>query len=178
MLEVCNCNAICPCWIGEDPDNDACLATLAYHVDSGTIDGVDVSGLTLGMVTNIPGNVLAGNWRVIFYVDDRATPEQGKALADVFSGQLGGPLEQFGQLMGEVVAVERAPIVFEIAKGKGHIRIGTTAKAEIEPFVGATGQSTTVQDTVFSTIPGSPVYVGKAPMYRAQNSALGIDVDL
>jgi len=179
MLEVCNCNALCPCWIGDDPDYGACQATVMYHIDRGAIDGVDVSGLSLGLVTNIPGNVLAGhNWRVIFYVDDRATPQQGKALADVFSGKLGGPLEQFAQLYGEVVAVERAPIAFEVEKGKGHMRIGTIAEAELEPLVGATGQPTTLQDTVFSTIPGSPAYVGKATMYRAKSPALGIDLDL
>ena len=178
MLEVCNCNALCPCWVGEDPDYGICQATVMYHIDSGTIDGVGVSGLSLGYVANIAGNVVAGNWRVIFYVDDRATPQQGKALADAFSGKLGGPLEQLAQLFGEVVGVERAPIIFEVEKGKGHIRIGTTAEAELEPLVGATGQPTTLQDTLFSSIPGSPAYVGKASMYRAQSPALGIDLDL
>ena len=24
ILEVCDCNVLCPCWIGEDPDNGTC----------------------------------------------------------------------------------------------------------------------------------------------------------
>src|SRR3990172_3889334 len=24
LLEVCTCNVICPCWVGEDPDGGAC----------------------------------------------------------------------------------------------------------------------------------------------------------
>ena len=24
LLEVCNCETLCPCWIGEDPDNGIC----------------------------------------------------------------------------------------------------------------------------------------------------------
>ncbi|MDH4012188.1 MAG: hypothetical protein OEU55_15805 [Desulfobacterales bacterium] len=25
LLEVCTCNAICPCWVGEDPDGGALI---------------------------------------------------------------------------------------------------------------------------------------------------------
>ena len=70
LLEVCSCDVLCPCWIGEDPDQGTCDAVVAYHFDKGTIDGVDVSGLTLVGVANIPGNVLEGNWRQLVYVDD------------------------------------------------------------------------------------------------------------
>ena len=37
ILEVCDCNVLCPCWIGEDPDNGTCDAVVAYHVDKGTV---------------------------------------------------------------------------------------------------------------------------------------------
>jgi hypothetical protein len=33
-------------------------------------------------------------------------------------------------------------------------------------------------DTIFSTVPGAPVYVGKAPRYISKQPALGINVDL
>lgn len=68
LLEVCDCNVLCPCWIGEDPDNGTCDSALAYRFDTGTIDGVDVSGLSLGLAAHIPGNVLKGNFRVILWV--------------------------------------------------------------------------------------------------------------
>jgi len=44
ILEVCDCNVLCPCWVGEKPDNGTCQSALAYHFDRGTIDGIDVSG--------------------------------------------------------------------------------------------------------------------------------------
>jgi hypothetical protein len=44
--------------------------------------------------------------------------------------------------------------------------------------VGATGGKTTLIDTIFSTVPGAPVFVGKASSYRSKNAALGIDVNL
>jgi hypothetical protein len=70
LLEVCDCRVLCPCWIGEDPDNGTCDSVLAYHFDKGTIDGVDVAGRTIAMVSHIPGNVLQGNFRVALYVDE------------------------------------------------------------------------------------------------------------
>ena len=80
LLEVCSCDVLCPCWIGEDPDQGTCESVVAYHLDKGTIRGVDVSGLTLVSVVHIPGNILEGNWRQLVYVDDRASDEQGEAL--------------------------------------------------------------------------------------------------
>ncbi len=70
ILEVCNCNVLCPCWIGEDPDNGTCDAALAYHVDKGTVDGVDVSGRTFAVISHIPGNILQGNWKTAVIIDD------------------------------------------------------------------------------------------------------------
>jgi hypothetical protein len=28
MLEVCDCNTLCPCWVGENPDNGTCQSSL------------------------------------------------------------------------------------------------------------------------------------------------------
>ena len=70
LLEVCSCDVLCPCWIGEDPDQGDCVSVLAYHFDRGTIAGQDVSGLSFAAAVHIPGNVLAGNWRRVLLVDD------------------------------------------------------------------------------------------------------------
>ena len=91
LLEVCDCRVLCPCWIGEDPDNGTCDSMQAWHIDKGSIDGVDVSGHTVAMVCHIPGNVLKGNFRAALYVDDTCTDAQKDALLAVYSGQRGGP---------------------------------------------------------------------------------------
>ena len=119
ILEVCDCNVLCPCWVGEKPDNGTCQSALAYHFDRGTIDGIDVSGLTFAVNVFIPGNPLEGNWRAHLYVDDRASAEQEAALLGVFTGKQGGPVADLAALVGEVVKVERAPIVFAVHEGKG-----------------------------------------------------------
>src|SRR3990172_2877576 len=112
ILEVCDCNILCPCWVGEDPDNGTCDSVEGYHIDKGSIDGVDVTGLTMGVLSHIPGNILAGNHRVVLLVDDRATPEQHEALLSVWTGKLGGPVAEVSELWGEVVEIARAPISF------------------------------------------------------------------
>ena len=105
LLEVCTCKVICPCWVGEDPDGGTCEGVLAWHIDEGTINGLDVSGLTLALLAHIPGNILKGNWRAVVFVDDKATSEQEDALLKVWTGELGGPVADLAQLVGEVVAV-------------------------------------------------------------------------
>jgi hypothetical protein len=92
LLEACSCNTPCPCWIGEDPDGGICKSFLAYHFDRGEIQGIDVSGQTLVKIVYIPGNVLAGNWRAVIYLDENSSPEQRRVLLDVITGELGGPL--------------------------------------------------------------------------------------
>ncbi len=178
LLEVCTCNILCPCWVGEDPDGGKCDGVLAWHFDKGTVNGTDVSGRTFTILTHIPGNILEGNWKIVVYVDDGATDEQQQALLDVWTGKLGGPVADLAQLVGEVLAVERAPTTFEVEGVKGTLKIGSAIHAELEPFKGATGESTALHDSVFTTIPGSPAYVGKASSYKVDVSNYGFEIDL
>ena len=178
LLEVCTCKAVCPCWVGEDPDGGKCEGTLAWHFERGEVDGVDVSGLTFGMLTHIPGNVFKGGWRAVAFVDERATPKQEQAILSVFTGKQGGPVADLASLVGEMAGLERVPIVFEVHEGAGHLRMGDAVEARLEGFKGVDGHSTKLVDSVFSTIPGSPAYPGKSALYRAKSKVLGIDVEL
>lgn len=179
LLEVCNCDAICPCWVGEDPDHGTCDSILAWYVDKGTIQGVDVSDRAVATSVHIPGNVLAGQWRAVIFVDERCTEEQHGALLKVFTGELGGAIADLASLIGEVIAVESAKITCTVQEGRGVLTIGDVAEARLSPFQGATGKTTTLHDTVFSTIPGSPVYPGKAELFRRTGSRHGLsDIEL
>ena len=178
LLEVCNCNVLCPCWIGEDPDNGTCDTIVAWRIDKGTVDGVDVGGNTIAAVAHVPGNILQGNWTAAIFVDDKASPAQEKALLKVYTGEAGGPVADLAKLIGKVVSVERAPITFAVNEGRGTLAIGSDYYAELDSYKGATGGQTVLQDTIFSTVPGAPVFVGKAPRYRSKNKAIGIDLDI
>ncbi|MGH8607614.1 MAG: DUF1326 domain-containing protein, partial [Gammaproteobacteria bacterium] len=50
------------------------------------------------------------------FLDERASDAQREALQQVFSGQAGGWMGIFAELVGEVRGLEFVPIEFEIAK--------------------------------------------------------------
>ena len=175
LLEVCTCNVLCPCWVGEDPDYKTCDTTIAWGIDKGTIEGTNVDGLIMAVSAHIPRNILEPkSWEAVVFVDDRSTPEQQDAMIRLFTGQLGGAIADLAGLIGEVKAVERSPITFTVEGGKGRLGIGKLVQAEMDPFIGATGNPTTLAETVFSTIPGSPVYAAKASRYTRDGSGHGI----
>ena len=175
LLEVCTCNVLCPCWIGEDPDGGTCDSALAWHIDSGSSEGTDVTGRTVALSVHIPGNVLTpASWKAAVFVDAGTTDEQQAALLAVFTGQKGGAIADLAGLIGEVVSVERVPITFTVEGGKGRLTIGDVADADLVPYTGATGKTTVLSETVFSTIPGSPVYAAKSDYFTRNGRPHGL----
>ncbi|HET9052092.1 MAG TPA: DUF1326 domain-containing protein [Candidatus Dormibacteraeota bacterium] len=174
LLEACSCNVLCPCWIGEDPDGGTCDAFVSYHFDKGEIDGVDVSGLNIVNVAQIPGNVLKGSWRVVIHIDKRATPEQKEALLNAFGGKLGGPLADLAGLIGEIVAVDDVEIAHSVSGGAGSLHVPGVLDAEMEPYRSMSGDVTTLRDSVFSTVPGSPAWVAKTTRHKVTLEKYGM----
>ncbi|MGH2789265.1 MAG: DUF1326 domain-containing protein [Actinomycetota bacterium] len=175
LLEACSCGVLCPCWIGEDPDLGTCNGFIAYHFDTGTIRGVDVSGLSVVNVIQIPGNVLTpASWKVVIFVDERASDEQLDAIVAAYGGKLGGPLADLAGLVGEILDVKRVPISHQITDGKGSLRVGDFLSSEMAPYAGATGETTTLRDSLFSTVPGSPAYVAKASKHEVNLPEYGM----
>lgn len=175
LLEACSCGVLCPCWIGENPDLGECFAAVAWHYDKGVIGGIDVSGHTAVAITHIPGNVLAPkSWRVVLFIDDKATEEQRNAIAGAIAGQYGGPLADLFQLVGKVEAVRSAPIKHAVEDGHGLLEIPGVLEAEMQPYRNSDGRVTTLRDSVFSTVPGSPAYVSKQSRYRVNLPEFGM----
>jgi hypothetical protein len=178
LLEVCNCNVLCPCWIGEDPDPGFCNSSLAYRFTSGNVDGIDVSGIVAACSVDIPGNILKGHWRRQIYISDTASDAQMDAVVAVLTGKKGGPLADLAQLVDDELPPKRAPIVFDIVEGKGRLKVGDLVEAVMEPYRGPTGEVTTLNESIFTTIPGTPAYVAKAERFRMKDPGLGIDLDI
>src|SRR4030095_2969739 len=112
-FENCSCDMVCPCTTSAltmPADYDRCRVVLAFHVDSGTVEDVDVSNLTVGVVADTPPLMADGNWRVGLFLDAAASQEQAEKLGAVFAGQLGGPMAVLAPLFGEMLGVEVAPI--------------------------------------------------------------------
>ena len=175
LIEACSCNVNCPCWIGEDPDLGSCYAIVAYGIERGQIRDVDVSGLNLVLCCNIPGNVLAGNWQVAALVDERGSEEQRNAMLEAFTGKLGGPLGDLWEaLIGEVKGVEFVPISHQVEGGSGSLHIPGLVETKMEPYRGPDGSITTLQNSVFSTVPGSPAFLAKASVSKVNLPQYGM----
>ena len=175
LIEACSCNVNCPCWIGEDPDLGECYAIVAYGIEQGQIRDVDVSGLNLVLICHIPGNVLAGNWKIVALVDEKGSQEQRDALLEAFTGKLGGPLGDLWEaLIGEVKGVEFVPITHQVEGGSGVLRVADVVETEMEPYRGPDGSITTLQNSVFSTVPGSPAWIAKAGVNRVNLEQYGM----
>lgn len=167
LLEICSCGSPCPCFIGEDPDGGKCFGVIAFHLDQGRIGDTDVSGLTVVNVAQIPGNALAGGWRSVMLVDDQATDAQYEALLDAFSGKLGGGLADLAGLVGELVAVERAPVTHAVDKVDGRLRVDGIIEADLQPIQSSPdGSTATLHGSAFATVEGAPAYLGKSSRYR------------
>ena len=63
-------------------------------------------------------------------------------------------------------------------EGRGTMTIGDVSHSELEPYRGPDGSTTVLSNTIFSTVPGAPVFVGKATIYRSKHPALGHDIEL
>ena len=176
-FENCNCNVTCPCAVSGfsvPGDYERCIVLLAFHVDSGEIDGLDVSGLSYAVLADAPGAMAEGNWRVGLLMDASASPDQAVALTGVASGQRGGAPAGFNPFVGELLGVESAVIEYSDDGPRHAVRIGDFADVEIEDFVphGASEPTrlTGVPHPVSSTLTA-------ARATRSKVRAFGIELD-
>jgi hypothetical protein len=144
-FENCTCEVPCPCTasLTLGADYDRCRVVLAFHVDSGEIDGVNVSDVTIAAVGDTPKYMHEGNWRLGVLVDEAASDAQAEKLAAVFGGQLGGPMAALAPLIGENLGLQRMPMDFSSENGRHSLRIGDAGYVEVEdvvPFGVETGE--------------------------------------
>jgi hypothetical protein len=178
-FENCTCDVVCPCTasLALGADNDYCRVVLAFHVEAGEVDGVDVSGLTLAAVADTPKYMHEGNWKLGLLIDESASDEQAQKMGAVFSGQLGGPMAALSGLVGEQLGVERVPLQFSSDNGQHTLTVGDRGRLAIEdvvPFGVETGEPARLAG-VFHPV-GSELTIGKG----AEDSGLqafGVSID-
>jgi hypothetical protein len=138
-FEACTCDVSCPCIFLGAATQEACDVFFAWHVEQGEKEGVDISGLNVALAAHTPQQMTDGNWIVALYIDERATEEQGDALAAIFSGQAGGHLANVAPLIGNVAGITRAAIDFS-SEGTGRrVSVGDIANVAVEELVGMDG---------------------------------------
>jgi hypothetical protein len=137
-FENCNCDMVCPCstsGLTMAGDQDRCVVALAFHIDTGSSDGVDLSGLNVCMLADAPAMMTDGGWKAALLVDERASEEQADALGAIFGGQVGGPLADLAPLIGEMVGGGPAPFEY-VDDGFNHsVKVGELVDVSVVDFV-------------------------------------------
>lgn len=90
---------------------------MAYHIREGEYGNVRLDDLSVIGVGVFDGNIWAGEAQLTLglFIDERADEPQREALQMVFSGQAGGFMATFAELVGEVRGIEYVPITFDVA---------------------------------------------------------------
>jgi len=177
-FENCSCEMPCPCTVSFDAgaDYDRCQVLLAFDVESGEVDGVDVGGLSAAIVADTPKVMTEGNWRLGLIVDDGASDEQAEKLGAVFSGQMGGPMAALAPLIGEMLGSERMRIDYENDGLQHRVQVGDGIDVEVKDVVpfgvedGTPAQLTNVFHPAASTLT-------IAKSQRGKISAFGLEID-
>ena len=176
--ETCSCELMCPCNLSMDhgATYDFCRVSLVFNIREGEVEGTDIGGLKVALIADTPKVMTEGNWRLGVFIDEQASDEQAEKLAQVFSGQLGGPMGALAPLVGEMLGVERARIEVEDDGRRHSVRIGDAVDFEIEDVVpfGAETDRPVRFDGMFHPV-GSDLTMAEAK--RSRISAFGIEYE-
>src|SRR6266542_2259944 len=86
-FESCTCTVSCPCIFLAPATEEACDVLFAWHIKGGEMDKVNLDDLNVVLATHSPHNMTKDGWKVTLYLDERADPNQAKALRAIFSKQ-------------------------------------------------------------------------------------------
>lgn len=82
----CNCDYNCPCQFELRPTHRHCRGFEVGRLERGHFGDVRLDGLSYGLIYAWPGPVFEGNGAMQAVIDERAKPDQRKALASVLHG--------------------------------------------------------------------------------------------
>jgi hypothetical protein len=139
MALSCNCTVFCPCVLslGDHPPTEGrCQTWAGVRIDEGHIDNVDLSGINVGLMMDLPGIMSRGNWTAALFIDDKAPIQAVKGLTRIFTGRVGGTTHLLSILVGQFLGVHQTPISYETDGETRRIRIEKYVDGDITPVPG------------------------------------------
>ena len=136
MALSCSCTVFCPCVISlgnHPPTEDRCQTWAGIRIDEGHFDAIDLSGIKVGLMMDLPGIMARGNWTAALFVDDKAPIQAVKGLTRIFTGRVGGTTHLLSILVGQFLGVQQVPIEYETEGETRHIRIEKYVDGAITP---------------------------------------------
>jgi hypothetical protein len=177
-FENCNCDVICPCIATLDlrADNERCHAPLISRIVEGEYEGVRLDGLSFVILIDAPQVMSSGNWRVGYYIDERADQAQRPALEAIVTGEAGGPPAFIASLRGEHLGVKYVPIRFEGEGNHWRAEVPGLLEFEVEGVVTTDGGDPVMVENVGHPM-GSRLPIGKSVKGVMSDSDFGLVYD-
>jgi hypothetical protein len=153
LMLSCNCTVFCPCVVslGKHPPTEGyCQTWGGVKIDDGRFGDIDLTGIKMGLIIEIPGLMSRGNWTAGVYIDNAADVYQVKALTRIMSGQAGGTTHLLSILVGRFLGVWQEDITYEIDGNTRRFSIPKIIDGEIVPIPGkGPGQMTTIENSQY-----------------------------
>ncbi|CAN5545306.1 DUF1326 domain-containing protein [soil metagenome] len=168
LMLSCNCTVFCPCVLslGKHPPTEGyCQTWGGVRIDDGRFGDVDLSGINMGLMIEIPGQMSRGNWAAGVYIGDNADVYQVKALTRIMTGQAGGNTHLLSILVGRFLGVWQEDVRYEVDGDIRRFTIPKIIEGEIVPIPGkGPGQHTTIENSQYWI--GAQIIVAQAQKSR------------
>ncbi len=130
-VEACNCAVGCPCNTTGFPTRGKCEATIAFRVDQGHRDGVDLAGAKVAAGVQWPGAIHQGNGRMALFID--AKPEQRDALFSILRGKDGGlPWEILATTISDIQGPFHETVDLDIKGTSSKLKVGNKIDVQLK----------------------------------------------
>jgi len=164
----CSCTVFCPCVLSlgdHPPTEERCQTWAGIRIDQGHFDDVDLAGVKVGLMMDLPGIMSRGNWTAALFVDEKASAQAVKGLTRIFTGRVGGTTHLLSILVGSFLGVRQVPISYETKDDKRIIKIKDYVDGVIAPVRGKdNGQNVMVRNSEYWIAPD--VIVSRAERSR------------
>jgi hypothetical protein len=139
LVLSCNCTIFCPCTLslGKAPPTEGyCQTWAGIRIDEGRFEAVDLSGIKVGLIMEIPGLMSRGNWTAGVFIDDQASIQAVKALTRILTGRAGGSTHLLSILVGHFLGVRQAAIKYDVAGETRIFSIDKIVDGAVTPIPG------------------------------------------
>lgn len=170
--ESCSCKMVCRCNFGPaEPDQGWCSGVLAFTVEAGESNGVDLGGTKLALHAELPGDFLGGMDKAVLYLDEAASEEQRSELEAIFQGKRGGVWEGVAGMIAEFLPSKTVTV---------DVTGGDSPRVKVGDLIDITLERMRTEDGKQAVVVNAPIAAGFAvdTMELATAAGTASDPDL
>jgi hypothetical protein len=171
LVLSCNCTLFCPCVLSlglHPPTEGHCQTWAAVRIDEGRYGGIDLRGINVALMLEIPGQMSRGNWTSALFVDQAASPPAVDALGTIFTGKAGGSTHLLSILVGTELGTRQVPVTYRTQGETRIVNIDKILDGAITPVRGKDkGQPIAIRNTEYWISPDVTVAQADKSRFRA-----------